>query len=136
MLPYFDYCLPLWDNCGSLLKDKLQTLQNREARIITGANYDVKSTDSLHAFSWKNLGDRHRINKAVLTFKILNNHSTPTLKDEFTIMETNLGNYNLRNADINLSVTKPNTEYLKKSFRYILAVLWNSSPTQESKQNL
>ena len=23
VLPYFDYCSPLWDNCGSALKDKL-----------------------------------------------------------------------------------------------------------------
>ena len=26
--PYFDYCSPLWDNCGKLLKDKLQKLQS------------------------------------------------------------------------------------------------------------
>ena len=22
--PYFDYCSPLWDNCGKVLQDKLQ----------------------------------------------------------------------------------------------------------------
>ena len=32
--PYFDYCSPLWDNCGGGLKDKLQRLQNRAARVI------------------------------------------------------------------------------------------------------
>ena len=42
VLPYFDYCSPLRDNYGSLQKDKLQKLQNRAARIITGANYDVR----------------------------------------------------------------------------------------------
>ena len=49
VLPYFEYCLTLWDNCGSMLTEKLQKLQNRAARIITGANYDVKSTDLLLA---------------------------------------------------------------------------------------
>ena len=34
--PYFDYCNPLWDNCGMGLKDKLQRYQNRAARVITG----------------------------------------------------------------------------------------------------
>jgi hypothetical protein len=24
ILPYFDYCSSLWDNCGSMLKEKLQ----------------------------------------------------------------------------------------------------------------
>ena len=37
VLPYFDYCSSLWDNCGSMLKEKLQKLQNRAARIMTGA---------------------------------------------------------------------------------------------------
>ena len=35
--PYFDYCSPLWDTCDKTLKDNLQTLQNRAARIIYGA---------------------------------------------------------------------------------------------------
>ena len=35
MLPYFDYCSPLWGNCGSSIKEKLQKLQNRAAKIIT-----------------------------------------------------------------------------------------------------
>jgi hypothetical protein len=50
-------------------------------------------------------------------FKILNNHSAPNLKDKFITRDINLGtNYNLRNADINLSVPKPRAEYLKKEF--------------------
>ena len=24
VLPYFDYCCPLWDTCGKILRDKLQ----------------------------------------------------------------------------------------------------------------
>jgi hypothetical protein len=40
--PYFDYCSPLWDTFGKVHKDKLQVLQNRAARVITGAKFDVK----------------------------------------------------------------------------------------------
>ena len=29
--PHFDYCSPLWDNCGLGLQDKLQRFQNRAA---------------------------------------------------------------------------------------------------------
>jgi hypothetical protein len=36
---------------------------------MTGANYDVRSTDLLHAMLWKNLNDRHKMNKSVLMFK-------------------------------------------------------------------
>ena len=45
--PYFDYCSPLWDNCGIGLKDRLQKHQNRAARVITGSTYDIRSSDFL-----------------------------------------------------------------------------------------
>ena len=73
--------------------------------------------------SWENLNDRLKLNKLVLSYKILNNHSAPGLRDKFIIGEANLNNYNLRNAHTNLSVPKPNTEYLKKRFGYSGAVL-------------
>ena len=42
--PYFDYCCQLWDNCGIVLKEKLQKCQSRAARK-TGASYDTRSAD-------------------------------------------------------------------------------------------
>jgi hypothetical protein len=34
-----------------MLKEKIQKLQNRAARVMTGATYDVRSSDLLHAMS-------------------------------------------------------------------------------------
>ena len=45
--PHFDYCYPLWDTCGKKLKDKLQKIQNRAGRVITGSSYDIRSVDVL-----------------------------------------------------------------------------------------
>ena len=53
--PYFDYCSTLWDNCGIGLKGKLQKFQNRAARVITGATYDIRSSDILENLNWKPL---------------------------------------------------------------------------------
>ena len=39
--PYFDYCSPLWDTCDKTLKDKLQILQNRAARVILLQELDM-----------------------------------------------------------------------------------------------
>jgi len=39
--PYFEYSSPLWDNCGKLLKDKLQIFQSRASRVLSGGNYDI-----------------------------------------------------------------------------------------------
>ena len=39
--PYFDYCCPLWDNRGKLVKEKIQKYQSPAARVITGATFDT-----------------------------------------------------------------------------------------------
>ena len=93
---------------------------------MTGANYDIRSSDLLHAMSWKNLNDRFKINKAVLVYKIINGHSAPNLKDKFIRREAELNTHNLRNAHTDVSVSEPNTEYLKKSFGHSGAMLWIS----------
>ena len=74
--PYFDYCSPLWDNCGKVLQDKLQKLQNRAAKIIIGASYDVRSADVLDTLGWETLDARRSRNKSILMYKILNDHKS------------------------------------------------------------
>ena len=56
--PYFDYCFLVWGNCNQTLKEKLQKLQNRAAKIITGDRYDVRSKDILSKLGWKSLDER------------------------------------------------------------------------------
>ena len=36
LLPYFDYCSPLWDKCGSLLKEKLKTSKQSSKSYFGG----------------------------------------------------------------------------------------------------
>ena len=45
--PYFTYCCIVWDSIGDTQVAKLQKLQNRAARIITGASYLKRSSDVL-----------------------------------------------------------------------------------------
>ena len=44
--PHFDYCGIVWDGLGRGLGQKLQRLQNRAARIITGSDYNTRSSSS------------------------------------------------------------------------------------------
>ena len=41
ILPHFDYCSLVWDNCSKYLLDKLKKMQNRAAKVITGRPYDI-----------------------------------------------------------------------------------------------
>jgi hypothetical protein len=67
--PYFDYCSPLWDTCGKTLQDKLQ--KSRAARVITGASYDIRSTDVLDALGWQTLDVKRLENKLIMCTKYL-----------------------------------------------------------------
>ena len=57
--PHIRYCSVVWGNCGEALKDKLQNLQNRAARIITRIPFDradhsalLKKLHRLSPISW------------------------------------------------------------------------------------
>ena len=52
ILPHFDYCSLVWENCSNYLLDKLEKMQNRTARIITGKSYEVRSAEILKELRW------------------------------------------------------------------------------------
>ena len=126
---YFDYCSPLWGTCGKQLKDKLQKIQNRAGRVITGSSYDITSVDVLDNLKWKNLQARCSHIKATLMYKIFNDQSAPHLRASFTkLNDTNI-NYNLRNLETDLALAKLKTNFLKRSFKHSQhsgAMLWNN----------
>ena len=66
----------------------------------------------LKQLGWQTLEDRWKIDKAVLMFKIGNDMVPPYLSERFVKRETGHG-YNTRGSHINLSLPKPNTNFLK-----------------------
>ncbi len=126
--PYFDYCSSLWDNCGIGLKDRLQKFQNRAARIISGATYDVQSVDLLEILGWKHVELRPNYLKSVFMYKILNNHTVPNLKTSFRLNNDCDNTYDLRSreTDLSLPIAKPNADSGEKCFKYNGAVVWNT----------
>ena len=119
--PYFDFCSPLWDTCGKQLKDKLQKIQNRAGRVITGSSYDVRSVDVLNNLKWKTLETRRFHTKAALMYKILNDLSAPAPGNSFVKLSDNNINYNIRNIEADLALPRPYTNFLKRSFLFFLS---------------
>ena len=52
----------------------------------------------------------------------------PNLKESLIWRNTRQTNYDLRSSLTDLTLPKPNREFLKKSFNYSGAKLWNSLP--------
>ena len=126
--PHFDYCSMVWGNCGTVLKNKLQKLQNRAARIITRSGYEISSNEILSNLNWCNLEIRRKQQKATLMYKIINGFPPNYLNELFThVNQTH--NYNLRMSEVNVKIPVPKSEYLKRSLMYSGAVLRNELPS-------
>ena len=124
--PYFDYCCPVWDGLSNELADKLQKLQNRAIRVITNSDYYSSATALRGELGWDNLCTRRKKQKLKLMFKTLNDQSPEYLKGLFMPFSTD---YGLRNSENKLALPKPRTDFLKRSFCYSGAQLWNSLPS-------
>ena len=83
ILPHFDYCSAVWGCIGNCLSQKLEKLQNRAARIITGSSWDARSAPILHALKWNSLADRRAKQLKSLMFKIVNHLVPEYLSDKF-----------------------------------------------------
>ena len=92
---------------------------------------DVRSAQILRALKWKSLSERRAKLKSLM-FKTVNNLVPQYLSDKFASVNT-IHRHNLRGTQHNLFIPWPNTEALKKSFRYKGAATWNSLSV-EAKQ--
>ena len=125
--PHFDYCSVVWGHCNKTLFDKLQKLQNRAARILTFSSYDTNAGLLFERLGWKRLESQRQIQEAVMVYKSLNGLVPTYLQSIFTD-RSNITQYELRDTVGKLAVPLPRTNYLKNSFGYQGAVLWNSLP--------
>ena len=71
------------------------------------------------------LAIRRKKQKAVLMYKCLNGLVPNYLQNLFTHRCTS---YNLRNQEYKITLPKPRTDFLKRSFSYSGAKLWNDLP--------
>ena len=132
--PHFNYCCVVWDNCNKTYADKLQKLQNRAARVLTSSSYDIAADFLLEKLGWRKLDTQRKLEKAVMVYKSLNGLAPDYLRPMF-IDRSSITNYSLRDTEGKLAIPKPRTNYLKNSFGYSGAVLWNSLPTELRKTN-
>ena len=59
--PYFRYCKIVWGQCNKTLLDRLQTLQNRAARVLANVSYKAADHNSLLCdYGWLNVHIRLR----------------------------------------------------------------------------
>jgi hypothetical protein len=113
----------VWGNCGEYLRGKLQNLQNRAARVITGDPYEIRSIDILKKPEWKTLSERRKEQQHKYVSKVLACQCPKNISDMFKL--SNSARYELRNNNKKLMLSKPKTNSMKRTFGYAAAKAWN-----------
>ena len=68
--PYFRYCNIVWRQCNEALLDRLQTLQNRAARVIANVSYETADHNSLLCdYGWLNVRNLILLDLGVFMYK-------------------------------------------------------------------
>ena len=96
----------VWDNCSN----KLQKIQNRAARIITGESYEIRSSDLLRKLNRPNVKERRSHQKGMFMFKVQNEQVAQSVAELFSV--TNNENHELRSNNKTFLTDKPKTNFL------------------------
>lgn len=126
--PHIEYAYTVWGDCPN--KDKLQRLQNRAARIITG-NFDyvnIRGINLVKSLGWSNCMERYKYLVSTLMFKCIHGLAPDYLSDTLNL-ESDVSVLNTRSScSLNARLPPWRTTGFKKAFVYNGPLIWNSLP--------
>ena len=111
----------VWGSCGAALFSELEKIDVRAAKLIYGLNWLSPSDEVLLQTKWKSL--KLYIRRVLyFVFKCVSGDAPFHLRHLWSKHESR---YNLRRKNC-LVLPKPNTDFIKKSVKFVGASLWNS----------
>ena len=128
ILPLIDYGSSTWGTTSRSNLERLSKLQKRAARLIINAPYDTASSVMFNTLGWPTIEKRHRYNKAVLTYKALNNLK-PLCITELLIPMSQTHSRTLRSTSHgSLAVPRSKTAIFDGLFSCTAPRSWNELP--------
>ena len=128
ILPLIDYGSNTWGTTTTTNIERLSKLQKRAARIILQVDYTTPSTTMFCELGWQSIHKRLLYNKAVLTYKAINNMTPAYISDMLTPMSM-AHVRSLRSSDNGtLKVPRSRSALFDRSFSYSAPKLWNTIP--------
>ena len=91
------------------------------------ASYDSNLDDLFRALGWRRLYYQRLEQKSILMYKTLHGLTPDYLRSRF-VYRDNARAHRLSNTENKLVPPQPRTDYLKRSFLYSGAQLWNNLP--------
>ena len=129
--PYLRYGNSIWGRCSKTHIQKLQTLQNKAARIVAGKPFE--ETDLvllLKELQWFNVEKLIDNNNAVLAYKMKNGITLDHFSETYSFEEIT-NPYDTRASHSKfLQLNRYNSSYGQKSFSDVEVKVWNRLPEQ------
>ena len=124
-----DYGSISWGSTSKQNIERINKMQKRAARIILNADYITPSEEMFQRLDWMPVSNRIKYNKAILTYKALNN-LTPSYISDLLTPTALVYNRTLRSTENGaLVIPKTNTSFYTGSFTCSAPKLWNTFPT-------
>ena len=128
ILPLLDYGCNTWGTTSSANIERLSKLQKRAARIILKADFLTPSKLMFETLGWLSVPKRIFYNKAILTYKALNN-LTPAYITNLLTPISNTHSFSLRSQENGaLCIPRSRSALYDRSFSHSASKLWNSLP--------
>ena len=128
--PYFDYCDIIYDGNLTISDSiRLQTLQNRCARLVTGALFRSPTTALLKDLGWERLETRRLIHKLLFFHRLYYDHPPLPVyvKNMLTDTRQDATGLRLRNANL-LSIPPTKLSSFNRSYIPSTIRQWNFLP--------
>ena len=120
-----DYCNSLLCGIAGNLLQKLQSVQNAAARLITKTGRREHVTTVLRELHWLPVRQRIDFKLTVLVYKALHGQLPQYLAEDCQLL-TDIGRRSLRSADVLTCATRTRTRLADRSFSVAGPCLWNS----------
>ena len=127
VLPHFDYCSVVWHSCGTTLSQKIERVQNYAMRVILGKPPLTPSESLRQELGWTTLQQRREIKMLLQVHRCLNGRAPKYLLDKF-ITNADFG-CRVTHGEMKLHLSRPNTDFYRRSFEFQGGMLWNSLPS-------
>jgi len=128
---HLDYCNSLLFGISDGLLQKLQSVQNAAARLVTGVRKFDHISGTLRQLHWLPVQQRITYKVALFVFKCLHGLAPSYLTDDCQLISTMLNRRHLRSSSTGvLSVPRTRTSIGARSFAAIGPVTWNNLPLE------
>ena len=123
--PLLEYSCEVWDNCSETDNDRLEQLQLKVARIVTGLTV-YSSRESLYQETgWEKLSSKRERKKLCLMYNMYHGHALSYLCDLLLPLVRDVTNYPVRKRN-DYTVPRCRLSLYQSSFIPSVIILWNS----------